>query len=184
MKKYTFVSNNHAVSEVIGGLTLVAISVVVFSSIYLYVFPLPLPAPDSHVKLMGYVDNEGNVVIEHMGGEPLSTYQIDVKNVSGALINSAVYQGDLWGIGECRFPTMESPLMGENDMVQIIIYSIDDEGEQIIFDGTLWGKTSEIIPDGDLMLISSLRTNTIEEDLICYNYTVNQEGALTYIYNL
>ena len=183
MKKYTFVSNNHAVSEVIGGLTLVAISVVIFSSIYVYVFPLPLPAPDSHVKLMGYVDDKGNAVIEHMGGEPLGTYKIDVKNVSGALINSAVYQGDPWGIGECIFPTIESPLMGEKDMVQIIIYSLDAEGEQQIFNGILKGKMSENIPAGDLMLISSLRTNTIEEDLICYNYTVSQEGALTYIYN-
>jgi len=87
MKKYNFGSNNHAVSEVIGGLTLIAISVVIFSSIYVHVFPLPIPAPDSHVKLMGYVDDDGNAVIKHMGGEPLSTYKIDVKNVSGALIN-------------------------------------------------------------------------------------------------
>jgi len=183
MKKYNFVSNNHAVSEVIGGLTLIAISVVIFSSIYVYVFPLPIPAPDSHVKLMGYVDDEGNAVIEHMGGEPLSTYKIDVKNVSGTLVNSAIYQEDSWGIGECIFPTLESPLTGENDMVQIIIYSIDDEGEQQIFNGILRGKTSEVTPAGNPMLISSLRTNTVEEDLICYNYTVSQEGALTYIYN-
>ena len=183
MKKYNFVSNNHAVSEVIGGLTLIAISVVIFSSIYVYVFPLPIPAPDSHVKLMGYVDDDGNAVIKHMGGEPLSTYKIDVKNVSGALVNSAIYQGDPWGIGECISPTIESPLIGENDMVQIIIYSIDDEGEQQIFNGILKGKMSENIPAGDLMLISSLRTNTIEEDLICYNYTIVPDvDALTYIY--
>ena len=183
MKKYTFVSNKHAVSEVIGGLTLVAISVVIFSSLYVYVFPLPLPAPEPHVKLMGYVDDEGYAVIKHMGGEPLGTYKIEVKNVSGTLINSAVYQGDPWVIGECIFPTIESSLTGENDMVQIIIYSIDDEGEQQIFNGILKGKTSVNIPAGNPMLISSLRTNTIEEDLIYYNYNVVPDvDALTYIY--
>jgi hypothetical protein len=35
-----------------------------------------------------------------------------------------------------------------------------------------------------LMLISSLKTNSIDEDLICYNYTINSSiDASTYIYN-
>jgi hypothetical protein len=73
--------------------------------------------------------------------------------------------------------------MGEDDMVQIIIYSIDSEGEQQVFNGILKGKMSENIPAGDLMLISSLRTNTVEEDLICYTYTIVPDvDALTYIY--
>jgi hypothetical protein len=183
MKKNNFVSDKHAVSEVIGGLILIAISVVIFSSIYVYVFPLPLPAPDAHIKLMGYVDDDGNAVIEHMGGESLSTYKIDVKNVSGALINSAIYQGDPWRIGKCVFPAIENPLSGEDDMVQIIIYNLDNEDEQQVFNGILKGKTCEATSGDYPMLISSLRTNTTEEDLICYKYDIGpDDDAVTYIY--
>jgi len=186
MKKYTFGSNNHAVSEVIGGLILVAISVVIFSSIYSYVFPLPLPAPDSHVKLMGYVDADGNVVIQHMGGNSISAYRIDVRKVSGSLINSqtSLESEDVWKIGGCKFPPIESPLIEESDTVRITIYDMGKEEVQQIFDGILNGKTGKVLATENAMLISSLKTNTVDEDLICYNYTINSTiDASTYIYN-
>ena len=185
MKKHNLISGDYAVSEVVGGLILVTIAVMAFSSIYMYVFPLPLPSPEPHVKLMGYVDDAGNAVIQHMGGESIGAYRIDVRNASGTLIDSTVYQSteNTWKIGECKFPPIESPLIEENDTVQITIYSMDEEGEQQIFDGILKGKTGEVLT-GDAMLISSLRTNTADEDLICYNYTINPTiDALTYIYN-
>ena len=186
MKKYNLLKGDHAVSELIGGMILLAIAVMAFSSIYMYVFPLPIPSAEPHVKLLGYVDDVGNAVIQHMGGESIGAYKIVVRNDSGTLINSQVYQEseDIWKIGECKFPPIESPLIEENDTVRITIYDLDKEGEQQIFDGILNGKTGEGFPTGDAMLISSLRTNTVDEDLICYNYTINPIiDALTYIYN-
>jgi len=56
-----------------------------------------------------------------------------------------------------------------------------------VFDGILTGKgggAPPSPPSGPLMLISSLRTNTTDEDLICFNYTIEPDiDALTYIYN-
>ena len=65
--KYT-VNNNYAVNEVIGGLMLLCVAVLAFSVIYLNVFSTPLPPPEPNIDLCGYVDENGLVVLEHMGG--------------------------------------------------------------------------------------------------------------------
>jgi len=185
MKKHNIVNGDYAVSELVGGMILIAIAVMAFSSIYMYVLPLPIPSPEPHAKLMGYVDDVGNVVIQHMGGESIDAYRIVVRNDSGTLINSQVYQEseDKWKIGECKFPPIESPLIEENDTVRIIVYSMEQESEQQIFDGILKGKTGEVFITENAMLISSLRTDTIDEDLICFNYTIYPTiDASTYIY--
>jgi len=67
MKKHNIVNGDYAVSELVGGMILIAIAVMAFSSIYMYVLPLPIPSPEPHAKLMGYVDDVGNAVIQHMG---------------------------------------------------------------------------------------------------------------------
>ncbi|MEA3458938.1 MAG: LamG-like jellyroll fold domain-containing protein [Candidatus Thermoplasmatota archaeon] len=191
MQKHNFVNSNHAVSELVGGLILITIAIMVFSSIYMYVFPLPLPSAEANVQLVGYVDSTGNAVIKHMGGEPLDTYRVDVKHVNGTLIDSTVYKNK-WTIGDeySDIPTLSN----ETDKVRVIIYITKDDGsEEVVFDGILSGKASGELStynsSGDPYLISSLLTNTTDEDLICFNKTKNGEpinstiNATTYIYN-
>ncbi|HDM66876.1 MAG TPA: type IV pilin, partial [Thermoplasmatales archaeon] len=72
------INNEYAVSEVIGSALLLLIAVLSFSAIYMYVFPLPIPTEEPHVKLIGYVNENGTVVLEHVGGEALEYYRIDV----------------------------------------------------------------------------------------------------------
>jgi hypothetical protein len=171
-----------AVSEVVGAMILVLIALVTFAAIYLYVFPLPIPPPEPNVKLMGYVNDDGTAVIEHMGGESLLSYKI---YADGKL----VYQNDKkpWKIGECINPPLEKLLLDENDKVNIDVYEICNDGnENQVFTGILAGKVKVVQPPSlvPLMLISSLKTDTIDEDLICYNYTIDPNiGASTYIYN-
>jgi len=190
MKKNISFSDEYAVSELVGGLMLILIALVAFSVIYMYVFPLPIEPAASNVKLMGYVNDEGFAVIEHMGGEALSSYKIDVRHTNGTLIGTTSYREieDSWEIGESIYPLIGMYLLTEEDKVWVTVYSIhDDSSEEAIFDGILIGKGSvvpPIPPPETPMLISSLRTNTIDEDLICYNDTITPAiNALTYIYN-
>ena len=186
MKRNISFIDEYAVSELVGGLMLILIALIVSSVIYMYVFPLPFPPPEPNVKLMGYVNNDGLIVIKHMGGESLSSYRIDVRHVNGTLIDTAIYKDseDLWEIGGCNYPLTDVYLLTEDDMVRITVYSTRYGNEQAVFDGILKGKASGIPPPSVLpMLISSLRTDTIDEDLICFNYTIVPDvNASTYIY--
>jgi len=187
MKKNISFSEEYAVSEIVGGLLLILIALMVFSVIYLYVFPLPIPPPEPNVDLMGYVTDDGIAVIAHMGGEALSSYRIDVSYLNWTLISSTSYENpdDTWKIGEYVFPLTDIYLLSEDDIVRVTIYSdVENGNEQAVFDGILRGKPLEPILPANPMLISSLRTNTVDEDLICFNYTIVPEiNASTYIYN-
>ncbi|MCK4348449.1 MAG: choice-of-anchor J domain-containing protein [Thermoplasmatales archaeon] len=191
MQKHNFINSDYAVSELVGGLILITIAIMVFSSIYMYVFPLPIPSAEVNVQLVGYVDSAGNAVIKHMGGESLDAYRVDVKYVNGTLIDSTVFKNK-WTIGNeySNIPTLSN----ETDKVHVIVYSIKDDGsEEAVFDGILSGNPSEYHStynsSGTPYLISSLLTNTTDEDLICFNKTKNGEpinstiNATTYIYN-
>jgi hypothetical protein len=185
--KFTF-HNNNAVSEVIGGIFLIAIAVLAFAVLRFYLFP-DLPPIDENIKLVGYVNENGVAVIEHVGGKSLSDYRVLVRNTNGALISSNNYRNlsPAWGIGDCIYPLEDNGyghLNNESTKVQISIFSLNDDGsEQMVFDGILSGKTEKYIPFTP-MLISSLRTDTSDEDLICYTDTVNPDvNATTYIYN-
>jgi len=188
MRIYSFRSNRHAVSEIVGGIILLLIAVGSFSLIYLFVFPLPAPETDVHVKLIGYVDSEGNATLKHVGGECILSYKIEVRNASSNDLYYSRQYKQPWKIGETIRPPLQTPLLEDKDKVHIIVYTMDTTGSyQEVFNGILTGNTHEIQVGGTEeipMLISSLLTNTADEDLICFNYTIHPSiDALTYIYN-
>ncbi len=187
MRKNTLLVDGYAVSEVVGAVILLLIAIVVFATIFMYVFPLPIPPAEPNVKLSGYVNNNGAALIEHMGGESLKDYRIIIRELDGTLINTTTYHNEEnpWEIGECNYLNTGSPLLTENDMVCVSVYSTSKDGsEHHVFEGILIGKRRQTPPLISPMLISSLRTDTIDEDLICYNYTVNPTiDASNYIYN-
>jgi len=182
MKRNISFSEEHAVSELVGGLLLLLIALMVFSVIYLYVFPLPTPPPEPNVDLMGYVTDDGIAVIAHMGGEALSSYRIQLLYMNGTLISSTSYQDldDAWGIAECIYPLTDN-LLSKEDMVRVIIYSgVENGNEEAVFDGIFMGKGLPFLN----MLIPSLLTNTADEDLICFNYSITPNiDAETYVYS-
>ena len=189
-KKLSISSNKYAVSEVIGSVLLLMIAILSFSAIYMYIFPLPIPADESHVNIVGYVDDNGIVVLEHVGGETLDVYRIDVFDQNDSLLSSTEYTSP-WTIGEKIIPTSRS-LSSENESLEIIVYTTTRDGsEEMVFDGILRGKTRESsVADfsSNAYLISSLLTDTTDEDLICFNTTQNGTpiaasfSASTYIY--
>jgi len=186
MKNKTFSDNSYAASEVVGAIILVLIAVGAFAAIYYQVFSVPLPSADSHIKLIGYIDDERNVIIEHVGGEPLISYKILSVRENGQT-NMSVYENQSIMIGK-RLPIKETLSVNES-RIRVTVWSVQKDGiEQIVFDGII---TPDEHPPGpgtspllDPMLVSTLRTRTIDEDLICYNYTIHPNiNPITFIYN-
>ena len=184
--------SNYAVSEVVGGLLLLVIAVVAFAIIAPNLFP---EGPDTNtpVKIIGDVTEEGYISLYHDGGSSLSSYEIIARYPNGTNIGSTTITDDDWNIGEYRYPLSlvnKSDLVLVNDSIEVTVsvYANEDDGSQdLVFFGTLKGKieppTSQDI-SGDSMLMSSLKTDTTEEDLICYSYTIDPViNPLTYIYN-
>ncbi len=186
MKNKTFSENSYAASEVIGAIILVLIAVGAFAAIYYQVFPVPLPSPESHIKLVGYIDEERNVVIQHVGGEALISYKIQSVRENGST-NMNSYDNLPRMIGD------DLPInirLEENEtQIHVIVWSTQRDGsEQIVFDGIITPEQHPPGPGGspllDPMLVSTLRDDTPDEDLICYNYTIHPNiPPITFIYN-
>lgn len=187
MKNSVIHANDSAVSEIIGGLLIVFIAIVVSISIYAQVLPVPIPSPEPNIHLMGYVTEDGTAIVEHMGGETLYSYEIFVSHSNDTINKTTIYKytNSPWEIGETKSPSNIS-IFEENNTIRIIVYCIyDDDSRHMAFDsgclkkGELQEYRSTIHP----MLISTLRTNTIDEDLICYNCFFDPDiNASTYIY--
>ena len=118
MKIYITFKGDYAVSEVVGGLILVLIAVAVFSVIFLYVMSSTSPEYESSVKIEGAVSDQGDVLLEHVGGESIETYKIIVRDSDGTLLGSKIENNWKFG-GDGRnakkrygFPTISTaPIM-------------------------------------------------------------------------
>ena len=192
------VRRSYASTEVVGGLILLVIAVVAFAAIYLFMYPQG-PDIDTSVKISGYVNDEGAIILEHYRGETITKYNITLKHINGTSIESEIIENDNWRVGELRYPLEQLEV---NDMrlvnetismnITVFIYQ-DDDSIKKVFDATLTGKLKEGSGSGsgsesneseESMLITSLKTQSTEEDLICFNDTINiSEYASTYIYN-
>lgn len=183
--KHAF-SRKYAVSEITGGLLLLLIAIGSFAAIYSFVFPLPIPPANPNVEFAGYVNRQGFAVVEHKGGDPLHSYEI---YVDGELTYTSDGSNP-WEIGEKKIPDINKILNDENDEVRVTILTVLTDGtKEKVFDGIIRGKTyshesQEEEPNEDSILISTLRTNTIDEDLICFSNNINSTlDVQTYIYN-
>ena len=165
--------------------------------IYLDVTSKDLDVYHTNVKMEGRVTDDGLIVLEHLGGDVIKSYKFYVSYPNGTMIGSKAYD-DNWEIGEYRYPIddiTDIRLVNETVSLNVAVYTMNEDGnEQEIFKGELCGKASPpayyLPPDnsswypGIPLLISSLRTDAIDEDLICLNFSVVPDvDALTYIYS-
>lgn len=184
MNTSRFLANSSAVNEVIGGVLLVLIAVGVSVLIYAQALPVPFPSPEPNVYLRAYVTEDGQAVVEHIGGETLSSYEVHVTQSS----NTSIYkfQDNPWEIGECYFPPLNSSLFTEDREIDIAVYcTLEDGSYKMVFDGLLIWETDrfEIPVCLNPMLISNLRTDSVDEDLICYdNGSLPDENVTRYIF--
>ncbi len=185
MRKKKSFRGYYAVSQVIGFTILVGIAA--FSVFFIRPFLSPdLDTIDKSLDLIGYVTHQGRAVLKHIGGVSISNYEVLVYNINGTPISSKYYR-DIWKIGECRYFLEDinyPPLLSESEKVEIYILINREDGSQYqIFNGVLSGPPG---PESSTnpVLISSLRTDSPDEDLICYSYPLKPNiNATTYIYN-
>ncbi len=182
-----FHTSSCAANEIVGGVILVLIAMVVFSLIYYEVFPLDVESPDPQVKIQGYVTESGEVIIEHVGGPALPYYEIYVDG-------ECVYvgEGDGWEFGEST-PSGIVPSLSGTQTVNITIYTSKPDGSKVVvFQGVLrapeprggdGGGESFVDPSFQPMLISSLGTDSPDEDILCFNSSIKPDvEAKTFIY--
>ena len=124
MIKSIFHTNTSAVSELIGGLLIVIIAIVASATIYTQMLPVPVPSPEPNIKLMGYITEGGTVIIEHMGGETIYSYEIHVCDINGTKVYK--YNNSPWEIGDRKTPPNTS-LLSENDEIRITVYCIYED---------------------------------------------------------
>lgn len=191
MKRGSFIRNEYAVSEIVGGVLLVLIAITAFSVIYTQLSP-PDPEERINVAIEGKVNESGFIILEHIGGNSLDSYTITAYYSNGTLIGSSEIH-EIWSFGETVSPqliikeTEDIRLIAESDKLKISVASSTKDGRShIVFEGVLNGRgiiELEVFSD-DPLLISSLKTNTVDEDLICYNYNIETNfDPTSYVYS-
>jgi hypothetical protein len=178
---------NYAVSEIVGGIILLFVAILSFSLIYVY-FLYPAPDVRVSVKIEGYVDANGNLVLEHTGGVSLENYRICLYSYpERTSIKSEMIRGDNWEIGDCRYPfdlldVEDIKLLIPTDIIDCQVYTFDkNNNEERVFNGVFSGKPLPLpgLPVYKMMLITSLRGDTVDEDIICFTYDVNSSLNVT-----
>ena len=177
---------DYAVTEVVGAVLIIIIAVTVSAFIYTQVLPFEMPSDEVNVHVMGQVQDDGYLVLEHMGGATLDYYEILItKNDETQLFK---YEDDPWEIGEQIKVSLESLPGFETYDVHVTVFSISlDDSRQMIFDATL-SPIREMDEDpeasNETILISTFRTNSVDEDLLCFTeYITPTFSPNSYIYN-
>lgn len=165
---------NHAVSEVVGTILLLGISVTLFSVIYTMVLSTPYTPPTPTSNIVYSLDNS-NLTLTNVGGKPLEL-DTEVK----ILINDSLYQsykvGDYldpnkknWGIGEQLIFDLSGYISEIDYSVEVQV--IDVNSNSII----MMGKTSI---KNRPPIISSPEPynyeNSVSNTLACLNITISE----------
>ena len=131
-------SNNKAVSELIGTVLLLAITIATFTTLVLLSSSYFTNTPSPSVNLIAYLDGE-NIIIEHHGGESLSTdtsliYSIGAQTVTVPLQGlDDLNSNNQWDLGE-RVRYSSSSI---NSTVNVRISVVDTISNTALFSGTL-----------------------------------------------
>ena len=156
MKKCNISSNNSGVSEIIGTILLLGISVTLFSVIYIFVLSVPT-APTTPSSNIACSLNETSLILTHGGGSPLSVdskikIMIDgelyiTKTIKECNLSEETKNNSYWGFGEQPIVINFSEYIPENSLEYTVEVMVIDVGSNsIVMDGTkLITITSPII---------------------------------------
>ena len=103
------IKGDHAVAEIVGSILLIAILIGIFASIYVYVLSDPGPSNESHVKIIGKME-DGDIVFENRRGDSLKLDSQLIVSIGGIKYFFNLYDNSLgffgntgdgtWNIGE------------------------------------------------------------------------------------
>lgn len=159
---------------------ILSVAIVAFGILFTEIFPLPIPSPSPKIKLSAYIRGD-YLFIEHRGGEAVDYEKIDLIVRIGNSYQDKPnliekYNDGRWECGEYVLYPYTT-----NETVSIKV--IEKESNTVLLYGSLQRGVSEWIGVLPPLLISSLRTNTTDEDLTCYSLVQEGFNPVTFIYN-
>jgi hypothetical protein len=140
-------NSNEMVSDLVGTFVLLAIAVVIFSSLYGIVFSYPITTDPAKVTIIGTIEGD-TIILEHRGGEALGPETIIPITIAGNRTTSTVRDllidtnGDgLWNIGE----RLVYPFTYNLSYLDADVMAVDIESNNLVLIGTL-----DIHPESDI----------------------------------
>jgi len=122
---------NNAISEIIGTMLMLGISVSLFSVVYISVLTVPYSPPTPSANIIYQID-DGNIILSHYGGKALNLDTEIVMRVDGQPVDSISagdhlyndFNGDgLWSVGEKVVFSYESFVSG-GEQIEVNILDI------------------------------------------------------------
>ncbi|RLG19847.1 hypothetical protein DRN74_06315, partial [Candidatus Micrarchaeota archaeon] len=199
MKKF----GKKGVSEVVGTILLLAIAVTTFSVFAIYVMSSTSPSTSSpDLNLVGYINEEQHIIIEHKGGESVKLEDIKITAWKGE-IDSCMYYFDSngqlmgehaifndsnsnkrWDVGE-YIEIDALSIFGNITNWQISATVIDEESNSIIFSGILQSGILHTMPPVAIFTYTPLDPKT--QEIIVFNasqsYDPDGGAIVTYKWN-
>ncbi len=138
------------VSEVVGTIIMLGITVTLFVTIIYFVQQVPTPQERVHVDLDGRLTTAGTITITHSGGQAIMEYdtKIVVYYSVGNSRNIDIFDtrdggvANEWNIGDTW--TVTDPNYATSDNVDILV--INDQLDQVIWEATLTVEVGEESP--------------------------------------
>ncbi len=149
-KKMRIKRTHRAVSEIIGTILLLGISVSLFSVVYIFVLTVPYSPPTPSVNIICQID-DGNIILSHYGGKALNLDSKIVLIVDGQPIDSITagdylyndFNGDgLWSMGEKVVFSYASLVSGGE---QIEVNILDTGSNSLVLTGTLQEEIDSVL---------------------------------------
>jgi uncharacterized repeat protein (TIGR01451 family) len=142
MKQKKLNYRNHAVSEVLGTILLLVISVTLFSAVYASILSVPNPPSTPSATIVGTIDNK-ELILEHRGGEKINLNAKIIITSKGATPKSLIiddyldvdYKDNGWNIGERIKYTLDDAEYERFEPVEVIV--VDKDSNSIIMTGTV-----------------------------------------------
>ena len=178
-KSFRRVSRNHyGVTEIVGTMLLLGISISLFSVVYFSVLSTPAPTPTPSAQLVGSLDIHNNqIVFHHTGGEPISGNSRLLihkgDSVNEVLLSS--YIGEQWEMGE----TVTHPIYNINDTYLDAII-IDTDSNSIVSSAVLQKGYSTTNPYVKTITASNIQKKKATLEM-GYDF-VTSSGKLFFMY--
>jgi len=179
MKKF----GKEGVSEIIGTVLLLAVAIATFSVLAIYVFSSTSPSASSpDLDLVGYINENQHIIIEHKGGEEVKLSNIkitvwkgDVDSCSYHFDDEGRLMGDYsayadfedintdkkWGVGE-YIDINATAIFGNITNWQISAIVIDENSNSVIFSGILQPGILHTVPPVAIFTYAPLDPKTLE----------------------
>jgi hypothetical protein len=145
--------NSHGVSEVVGNLLILAITVTLFSSVLMFVSNMPTPDENVVGDFIGELDTTSGVIeLSYKSGPALKDFRTAVvfiidnnpTSLTLADADNVAELGDTWKIGESF--VYDATAIGSTTATRVEVMVLDTESNSIVWSDTLKGVSGQFSP--------------------------------------